>query len=194
MKEIISIKRKDFEVLEKIGDHSFKVERHGKIYFLKKYERRDDFDEFVKSVTRLKITAINIPKLYLFDKKLLISVVDYIEGENMLASLARENITNEEIYKQLFQAEWFMRREKLRIDFHPENFVFTGKKLVYLPYKFTSFEQGYNFVMGDLRLWFPTKQLSDHLKTKGLSLDKSRCENEYAVNKEIALISVKYYI
>ena len=31
MKEIIEIKRKEFEVIEKIGDRSYKVERKGKV-------------------------------------------------------------------------------------------------------------------------------------------------------------------
>ncbi len=194
MKEIIEIKRKEFEVLEQLGEHSYKVQRKDKIYFLKRYMRRDDFDEFVKNAHRFKITALNIPKVYLFDKNQMISVVDYIDGVNILESLSKENITNEEIYKQLFQSEWYMRREKMRIDFHPDNFKFDGKKLVYLPFTYGSFEQGYNFVMGDLRLWFPTKQLAEYMKKKGMPFDEKRVGNEYATNKEIALMSVKYYI
>ena len=194
MKEIIEIKRKEVEVLEKLGEHSFKVQRKDKIYFLKKYDNKDSFNSFVEHYRRLKITAMDIPKCYLFDKNLLISVVDFIEGETVFASLLKEDITNEEIYKNLFLTEWYMRREKLRIDFHPENFIFNGKKLYYLPYTFGKFEPDYDFNMKDLRLWFPTKQLSEYVKSKGYEFDDSRIGNEYATNKQIALMAVKYYI
>ena len=194
MKEIIEIKRKEFEVLEKLGEHSFKVQRKDKIYFLKKYDNKESFNSFVEHYRRLKITAMDIPKCYLFDKNLLISVVDYIEGETVFASLLKEDITNEEIYKNLFLTEWYMRREKLRIDFHPENFIFNGKKLYYLPYTFGKFEPDYDFNMKDLRLWFATKQFSQYANSKGCEFDDARVGNEYAINKQIALMAVKYYI
>ena len=194
MKEIIEIKRKEFEVLEKMGEHSFKVQRKNKIFFLKKYDNKDEFNAFVDQYRRLKITAMDIPKCYLFDKNLLISVVDFIEGDNIFDLLLKEDIKNEEIFRFLFQDEWYMRREKLRIDFHPENFKFDGKKLYYLPYKYGKFEPDYDFNMKDLRLWFPTKQLSAYVKSKGYEFDDSRIGNEYATNKQIALMAVKYYM
>lgn len=194
MKEIIEIKRKEFEVLEKMGEHSFKVQRKNKIFFLKKYDNKDSFNAFVDQYRRLKITAMDIPKCYLFDKNLLISVVDFIEGDNIFDILLKEDIKNEEIFRFLFQDEWYMRREKLRIDFHPENFKFDGKKLYYLPYKYGKFEPDYDFNMKDLRLWFPTKQLSAYVKSKGYEFDDSRIGNEYATNKQIALMAVKYYM
>lgn len=194
MKEIISIKRKEFEVLEHLGEHSFKVERRGKIFFLKKYTNKDSFNQFVKNSHRLKITAIETPKVYMFDKDQMISVVDFIEGENMLQSMVKEEITNEDIYKMLFQDEWYGRREKVRLDFRPENFVFNGKKLYYLPFTFTDFENDYNFHMKDLRLWFPSKELAEHARKMGYEFDEKRIGNEYAINKAIALMTVKYHI
>ena len=194
MKEIIEIKRKEFEVLEKLGEHSFKVQRKDKIYFLKKYDNKESFNKFVEQYRRLKITALDIPKCYLFDKNLLISVVDFIEGDNIFEILLKEEIKNEDIYKLLFLDEWYMRREKLRIDFHPDNFIFNGKKLYYLPYSFGKFEPNYDFNMNDLRLWFITKQFAAYAKSKGFEFDDSRVGNEYATNKQIALMAVKYYM
>ena len=194
MKEIISIKRKDFEVLEHLGEHSFKVERHGKIFFLKKYDNKDKFNAFIKNSHRLKITAIDTPKVYMFDKDQMISVVEFIEGDNMLSLLSKEDITNEEIYRILLLDEWYGRREKIRLDFHPDNFVFTGKKLIYLPYQFTNFESDYNFNLKDIRYWFPTKELAAYMKSKGLPFGDERIGNEYAVNKQIALMVVKYHM
>ena len=194
MVEIIEIKRKEFTVLEKMGERSFKVERKGNIYFLKKYENKNQLNDFIEKQRRLKITAIDIPKVILFDKDKLISVVEFVEGINIFDLLVKEDIKDEEIYKKLFLDEWYGRKEKLRINFHPENFIYTGKKLVYLPYEYTKFEPNYNFMMNDLRLWFSTKQLSSYVKSKGLQFDDSRVGNEYATNKQIALMTVKYYL
>lgn len=194
MKEIIEIKRKEFEVLEQLGERTYKVTRKGKIFFLKKYSNKEEFNDFVEKQHRLKITAIDIPKVYLFDKNQMISVVDFIEGPTMLEELLKGDIQNEEIYRLLFADEWYGRREKLRIDFRPENFKFNGKKLIYLPFKYTNFESGYNFGMKDLRLWFPTKQFEEYVRLKGIDFDSNRIGNEYAVNKQIALLTVKYYI
>ena len=48
--------------------------------------------------------------------------------------------------------------------------------------------------MKDIRYWFPTKELSAYVKSKGLSFDDKRIGNEYAVNKQIALMVVKYHM
>ena len=194
MKEIISIKRKDFEVLEHLGDHSFKVERHGKIFFLKKYDSKDEFNEFVKNSHRFKITAITTPKVYMFDKDQMISVVEFIDGVNMFDYLIKEDLNDEEIIKQLFQDEWLGRREKMRLDFYPHNFIWNGKKLYYVPFKFSNFESGYNFHMKDIRYWYPTKEFAVYARSHGKEFDDKRIGMEYAINKQIALMTVKYYI
>lgn len=194
MKETINIKRKEFVVIEKMGERSFKVERKGKIFFLKKYDRRDELEEFIKNSRRLKITALETPKVYMFDKDQLISVVDFIEGDNILDLLLKDGTLDELIYKSILADEWYMRREKLKIDFAPNNFKFNGKKLVYLPFKTLPFEQGYNFAMKEFRLWFYTKEFSKYVKSLGYSFDDSRIGNEYATNKQMALMAVKYYM
>lgn len=194
MKETINIKRKEFVVIEKMGERSFKVERKGKIFFLKKYDRRDELEEFIKNSRRLKITALETPKVYMFDKDQLISVVDFIEGDNVLDLLLKNDSLDELIYKSILADEWYMRREKLKIDFAPNNFKFNGKKLVYLPFKTLPFEQNYNFTMKEFRLWFYTKEFSKYVKTLGYSFDDSKIDNEYATNKQMALMAVKYYM
>lgn len=194
MKETINIKRKEFVVIEKMGERSFKVERKGKIFFLKKYDRRDELEEFIKNSRRLKITALETPKVYMFDKDQLISVVDFIEGDNILDLLLKDGTLDELIYKFILSDEWYMRREKLKIDFAPNNFKFNGKKLVYLPFKTLPFEQGYNFAMKEFRLWFYTKEFSKYVKSLGYSFDDSKIGNEYATNKQMALMAVKYYM
>lgn len=194
MNEIIEIKRKEFTVLEKMGERSFKVERKGKIYFLKKYSSKQELQEFEDKQHKLRFTAIDLPKVYLFDKKDLVSVVEFIEGENVFDLLVKEDIKDEIVYKFLFAAEWYARREKVKLDYRPENFKFDGKKLFYLPFTCEPLDSSYNFSLTDLRLWFATKQFASYVKSKGIAFDDSRIGDEYAVNKQIALMTVKYYI
>ena len=194
MNEIIEIKRKEFTVIKEMGDRSFKVERKGTFYFLKKYSSKQELQDFEEKQHRLKFTAIDLPKVYLFDKKDLISVVEFIEGDTVLELLAKEDVQDENLYKCLFSTEWYARREKIKLDYKPENFKFDGKKLFYLPFKYERLDPNYNFNMTDLRLWFPTKQFATYVKSKGLEFDDKRTGDEYAVNKQIALMAVKYYI
>ena len=63
MSEIIEIKRKEFEVIEQLGDRSFKVTRKGQFYFLKKFE--DDakgFEKFVDAEHKLRVSGVVNPK------------------------------------------------------------------------------------------------------------------------------------
>ena len=63
MKEIIEIKRKEFEILEQMGDRSYKAERKGNLYFIKKFE--DDvkgFDQFVDAEHKLRVSGVVNPK------------------------------------------------------------------------------------------------------------------------------------
>ena len=193
MKETINIKRKEFVVLEHIGENSFKVERKGKIYFLKQYQRRDDFNDFVKNSHRLKITAIDIPKVYMFDKDKMISVVDFIEGEKVIDIMLKNEPLDEEIYKGLMLDEWYARRERIRIELAPDQFIFNGKKLYYYSYEVGEVEKDYNFVMKDLKLWFMTKEFVRYAANKGIKVDEKLIGNEYATNKQMALMAVKYY-
>ena len=66
MNEIIEIKRKEYEILEKLGDRSFKVSRKGQLFFLKKFE--DDpvgFEKFVEAEHRLRVSGVTNPKCFL---------------------------------------------------------------------------------------------------------------------------------
>ena len=48
MVEEIEVKRKVFTIVEQIGEHSYKVEKKGQYFFLKKYDRRDELEAYLK--------------------------------------------------------------------------------------------------------------------------------------------------
>ena len=71
MKEEIEVKRKVFTVVEQMGEHSYKVERKGQYFFLKKFENDDaKFDAFCEAEHQLRVSGVTNPKCYLYDKKL----------------------------------------------------------------------------------------------------------------------------
>ena len=77
MNEIIEIKRKEYEIIEQIGEHTFKVERKGQYYFMKKFE--DDpvaFEKFTDAEHSLRVSGVTNPKCYLYDKKLRIAILE----------------------------------------------------------------------------------------------------------------------
>ena len=193
MNEIIEIKRKEYEVIEQIGDHTYKVERKGQYYFMKKFE--DDpagFEKFVDAEHDLRVSGVANPKCYLYDKKLRIAILEYIEGETCFDTLLKEDLP-ESVIEQLFKTFWYAKNDRLALDYSPKNFVFANGKLYYLPFicgKFTSNEQ---FVQKDIMLWFFTKDFIKYCHSLGINVDQSRLKSDYETNKNIALMTVKYY-
>ena len=193
MNEIIEIKRKEYEVIEQISDHTYKVERKGQYYLMKKFE--DDpagFEKFVDAEHDLRVSGVTNPKCYLYDKKLRIAILEYIEGETCFDILLKEDLS-ESIIEQLFKTFWYAKNDRLALDYSPKNFVFSNGKLYYLPFivgRFTSNEQ---FVQKDIMLWFFTKDFIKYCHSLGIDVDQSRLKSDYETNKNIALMTVKHY-
>ena len=193
MNEIIEIKRKEFEVIEQLGDHSYKVERKGKYYFLKKFE--DDpkgFEKFVDAEHKLRVSGVSNPKCLIYDKKAKIAVVEFIEGDTCLEALLGGELP-ETVIELLFKTFWYARTDRMALDYHPDNFKFVNVKLYYLPFKCDSFVSKDSFVQEDIRLWFFTKEFIKYCYSKGIPADESHLKSDYEVNKSIALLTVKYY-
>lgn len=193
MVEEIEVKRKMFVIVEKIGDRSYKVERKGKYYFLKKYE--DDykgFEDFMDAEHRLRVSGVASPKCLVYDKKTRIAVSEFIEGITCFDMLRSEDLP-EQVIDSLFKTFWYARTDKLFLDFMPDNFIYRDGKLFYLPYRYTKFTTNDAFVQKDIRYWFITKEFIKYCHDKGLGINESRLKSDYEVNKNIALMTVKYY-
>ena len=193
MKEIIEIKRKEFEVVEKIGDKSYKVERKGKYYFLKKFDNdKKGFEKVIKNQEILRNSGYNMPKVYMWDKNAMIFVVDYIEGETVF-DLLKENDLDEKIYESLFLMVWFYKKSRNAIDFDPINFKFYNDKLYYLPYKMVDYDSNRDFLTRDLPYWFFTKDFVKLAHSRQVEVDQKRLLNDFEMNKKMTLIAIKYY-
>ena len=193
MIEEIEIKRKIYQVVEQIGNRSFKVERKGQFFFLKKFDNdREGFERFTDAEHKLRVSGVTNPKCYLYDKKLRWVVLDYIDGPNCLELLKAGSLP-EEILEQMFKNYWYAKNDRFALDMKPDNFVFKNGKLYYLPFTYEKFVSNDNFVQNDLRLWFYTKEFVQYCHSKGIDADIKRVKSDYETNKNMALMTVKYF-
>ena len=193
MVEEIEIKRKVYQVVEQLGDRTFKVERKGTYYFLKKFDNdREGFDRFVDCEHRLRVSGVTNPKCFLYDKNLRWAVIEYVEGDNCLDLLTKAPLS-EEILQLMFRTFWYAKNDRMALDMKPDNFVYTNGKLYYMPFRCEKFISNDNFVQKDIRLWFFTKEFVNYCHSKGIDVDASQLKSDYETNKNIALMTVKYY-
>ena len=193
MNGIIEIKRKEYEIVEQLGDRSFKGERKGQYFFIKKFG--DDiagFQQFVDAEHRLRVSGITNPKCYLYDKKQRIAVIEYVEGDTCLEALLGGELVELNI-ELLFKTFWYAKNDRLALDYAPINFKFVNGKLYYLPFKVGKYVSNDDFVQNDIRLWFFTKEFIQYCHSLGIDADKTHLKSDYETNKNIALMTVKYY-
>lgn len=193
MNEIIEIKRKEFEILEQIGENSFKVERKGQIYFLKNYKNDiKEFEKFIKNQMILKNTGIKMPKVYMWDKNAKIAIMDYVDGPTPFDILSKENI-DESIYEQLFSMLYLARKAKIYLKFSPVNFKISDGKLFYLPFEYSDFKNNEEFLNKDYYLWVFSKQFVRFAHDLKVDVDESRLIKDAFLNKQMTLLAIKYY-
>ena len=193
MVEEIEIKRKVYQVVEQVGERSFKVARKGAYFLLKKFDDdKEGFEKFVDCEHRLRVSGVTNPKCFLYDKKLRWAIIEWIEGDNCLELLKTAPLS-EDILCLMFKAYWYAKADRMALEMKPDNFVYANGKLYYLPFTYQKFVSNDNFVQNDIRLWFFTKEFIKYCHDKGIDVDQSQLKSDYETNKNIALMTVKYY-
>lgn len=186
------VKKKEYEVIEKLGEHTFKVELKGKTYVAKQFDE-DHYHDFIKGYNELKISGISIPKLLKKDKKEYRVLLEYIPYEiKAIDTLIKENPT-EQYLKEIFRIAWYTRNGKITIDYRPHNFAMVNDRLYYLS-SFVEFgyDKAKSFELEGIRYWFFTKEFVNYISARGISYDKARLKDEYKTNKEIVLAVCRY--
>lgn len=193
--EIFEIKRKIFEVEEQLGERSYIVNRKGKRYFLKDFENdKKGFNEYIESETALNKTGIAHPRIYAYDKNICVVASEYIEGSTVCDDLIKEDLP-EEYFELVFKANWFVKKEKITVDYDPRLWKLNNGKLYYLGKVCKKFEENSSFEKVSIRLWFYSKEFAKFLVQNSLPVDRSRVpDNDGVTNKKMVLMVVKYYI
>ena len=192
MEEIL-VKKVNYEVVERVNSYLIRVKKDEGTAFVYDFsENIDGFFDFRFAYKRLKASGITLPKVYELDKKTHRVLVEEVLGDTVF-DLLRSHDLDEKVIEQAFILNYKARINGLRLDFHPDKFIYKDNKLYYTPFTFTSYVRDEDFTQKEIRLWFYTNEFKKLLIERGLPIDQSRLKNEYERNKEIVLIVVKYF-
>lgn len=195
MLEEIEIKRKVFQVVGSLGKRTRIVERKKQQYFLKDFgNETKQFEDYVDGYNKLKMSGINIPKLYMYDKSRNIVIAEYIPGKTVLDELAEKDL-KERHFEEAFTFNYYARKGKFSIDFDPKNFKLLKEKMVYLPMTTDKYNDKWSFEKNHIVIWFYSRELVKYLKNNLIDVDTERAntKSQAEMNKQIALMVVKYY-
>lgn len=188
--ENLRIKRKEFEVVEILSKDTFKAEFKNETYFVKKYEPRSISLDMVKKLHKSNVCT---PKIKLLDKKTGYVAFQWLDGV-LISNYILDNDFNENIYKQIFKNSYMARAAGLNLDFSLDKWMLVNDTLYYVSEYCEKYDPKNDFTKFKMREWFFTSELADFYKQKGIIFDKKRIKNEFSVNKEMVLMTCKYYL
>ena len=189
----IKIGFKKYNEIETLDETTFIVERKGKKFLMRDlHGNLKEYYRVYDSYKRFSNTGIKHPKLRNHDKKRGLLIIDYIEGETVLNLLINDDLP-EVIYEKIFFLAYMAKVEHKALNFDPELFKFDGKDLYYLSEELFEFNDETKFINKGIRLWFYTREFVDLLNQKGLKGDSKRIKEDFVINKQIVLMTCKYY-
>ena len=190
----IVIKRKEFEIVELIANNIFKCSYKNKLYLLTKLDVNDAFyNDNLKQFNKLVHSAVKQPKIKLIDKKQGYIVREFVEGINLFDYIL-DNDFNESIYKQVFLNSYYARVAGLNLNFDLKSWLLVGDDLYYINLYSEKYEREKDFTKNEIRKWFFSEELRKYYEENGIIFDKTRLKDEYSVNKEMVLMTCKYYM
>ncbi len=193
--QTIVIKRKKFEVIEQLGENSFKVKKGKKFYFVKRFgENEEAFFNFKKVCSDIYNLGVPCPEVCIADKKTFDIALTYIDGVNAFEYLTKNHITDKQL-ENLYRANWIAKLNKGAIDFDPDKWMFAGDKVYYIAYTLGTYSEKDKdkLINGDIKKWYFTKEFRAFAAEKGVEIDKSLIKTEFEANREIMLAACKYY-
>jgi hypothetical protein len=181
----------DGEFADSKDDYMFvKAKRNNKTFLIRKYYT--NFSDAIDEQNKLKKFGINIPRIIEIDKKANIVVEEIPSGDNCFDILLNKDI-EEKCFVQLFVMYRFCRFSEINIDYNPKNFVFDGKKIVYIGRHFWKMDKKRNLENYGIRYWLYTNEFVDYIDSLGIKPDSNRILPEEVANKQIVLLCVAYW-
>lgn len=191
--ETIKACHKEYIIKEQLDDQNFICERKGQLFFIRKYEKYLEEGQLlafqIKKVTNM---GIKTPKLYGIDKRNGYIVSEYIDGETLMDILSREDI-DEKYIEQLFENSYRAKINKVALNYEPDKWKVRDGVVYYTYPYFIKYTKEDDFTVKGLPLYFNTHELANFMHNKGVFYDKNRIKNTYDTNKQIVLITCKYY-
>ena len=188
--ENIKIKRKEFEVLEIVSKDTFKANYKNQTYLIKKYEPGSLELDMIKKISKSTVSA---PSVFKLDKKTGYVAFEDVQGQFM-SDYILENDFDENIYKQIFRNSYNARVVGLNLDFSLDKWMFSNNTLYYVGWYCEKYNPNNDFTKWKMREWFFTKELAQFYEKNGIIFDKKRIKDEFSANKEMVLMTCKYYV
>ncbi len=192
MEEIV-VKRKVFTVIENRFQsekmNEFLCEFKNKKYIVRKFSNFDDFAEMLYRYKKVYSYGIYTPLLRVKDKTQFVLVFDIVEGDNIASLLANADLSDD-VFEKLFKFYRYARANQIELNYLPENFVLSGKKLYYTSLEIFPQNKEINLENYGLEYWIPSKKAFDHLSKLGYNMDKKRVLSIGEANKKIVLLSL----
>ena len=191
--ETIKIKHRLFEIVEALSEDSFKGKYKDKEYLINKFDyNTESGSAFLYAILRIKNAGVKAPKIWLVDKKAGYVVRELLDAKSVMNLISESNL-EEAVFEQLFLNAYLARMNRMTLNYEPNNWVMCDKTLYYVGDSFIEYDKSKDLIEKNIRLWFPTKEAAKFLEEHNLNLDKNRIKDEYNTNKEIVLMTVKYY-
>ncbi|MBR0295073.1 MAG: hypothetical protein IJQ67_04130 [Bacilli bacterium] len=184
---------KTYNVVKQIDEQTFIATQGKKTYYVKNFNGDTHcFYSYYDSHKKFDNTGIKHPKIKAKDKKRCIIVLDYIEGENALDLLLKGEL-EEKVYEKIFFQAFVAKIEHKSLNYDPDLYIFSNGELYYMSSEWYDYNDESKFTNRGIRLWFHTKEFMTFAKDKGKEPDKSLLKEDYEVNKQIVLMTCKYY-
>lgn len=189
----LQVKRKQYEIIKKTRDlHNFSealVSFKNVKYIAKQYDLISIMLDDIKCRSRLKKYGINVPKYKVIDKKNNITLEEYIEGDNALTQLVKGELPDG-FYKELYNQYRFCRFSKIELNYMPENFILSRKKMYYTSFDYGPAKEATNLENYGIYYWFYSNEFYNHLQELGIDFDKRKILKPAEVKKKIVLLSI----
>ena len=191
--DVIKIKLRKFNIIETQSEDFMILERKNKRYILNKFNpSTEEGKSIAYSYVKLRYSGVKFPRIYLLDEKRGYAVYEEVKGEKVSSILGKEDLP-EDIYKQLFDNAYLAKINKITLRYEPDCWFIKDGVLYYDYPVVIKYSEEKDLVKRYLRLWFNTKELQQYLAKLDIFYDKNRLKDEYSVNKEMVLMTCKYY-
>ena len=190
----LKIKHKEYDVIELISNNIYKCSYKNKTYIISKLDVNDiNYREILFMINKLKNSGVSQPKIYAIDKKQGYVAREYLEGTSLFDYILDSDF-DENIYKQVYLNSYYARAAGINLDFNLKAWTLVNNKLYYTSLYCEKYDQNKDFTKKMVRQWFLSDELVKYYEKNGVLLDKSRIKDESTVNKEMVLMTCKYYL
>lgn len=184
---------KEYEIINIISEDKYILSNKDKKFLLRKFDKETDDGRHLRyCIKRISSDGIKAPKLIKISSRKGYILSEYIEGETALDFLSKQDFTDD-LFNQLFLICHIAKSNKMTLNYAPENFVIKDGKLYYIYPYFTDYDPAEDLSNKYLKLYFNTKELAKHMEKNHVFYDKTRIKDEFTTNKEIVMMTVKYY-